>query len=152
MDLFLLTILSLNFYRPSLLAGYAPSDTPEPLFTSTLCGYRCLHRYRQILTSGEGILALRSSVTPTCSYQPTPAPPTSSSFQRSMVCRIWDVIWSLYALCVMRWIAPCTTRASLSLMSLCACYHGIAAAMAYSVGSQANTWAALGLSAILDLA
>ena len=58
-----LTFRSPNLYRPPLVARYAPSDPPEPLFTSVLCSCYRLHRCRQILTSGEEILALRSSAT-----------------------------------------------------------------------------------------
>ena len=87
-----LTFLSPNLYRPTLVARYAPSEAPDPLFTSVLCGCCRSHRCRQIPTSGEEILALRSSATSqnrTCSYQPPPpTPPTSCSCQRSMVCGI----------------------------------------------------------------
>ena len=48
----------LSFNRPSLVASYAPSDTPEPLCTSVLCGRCRIHRCRPILTSGEEILAI----------------------------------------------------------------------------------------------
>ena len=37
----------------SFVARHRPSDAPEPLFTSVLCGRCCLHRCRQILTYGE---------------------------------------------------------------------------------------------------
>ena len=102
MDLFLLTILLLSFYRPSLVASYDPSSTPEPLFTSVLYGYYYLHHCRQILTSGEGILVLRSSAAPTCSYQSPPAPPTSSSFRRSMVLQELGCDMEYDMVCTMR--------------------------------------------------
>ena len=35
MDLFLITIPSPNLLQPSLVACYAPSDSPEPLYIST---------------------------------------------------------------------------------------------------------------------
>ena len=70
MDLFLLITRSLNFYRPWLIASYAPSGVPEPLFTSVLCGYCRLHRCRQILIPGEEFLALRSSAALHMFYQP----------------------------------------------------------------------------------
>ena len=58
-----LTILSPNPYQPSLVARYAPSNPPEPLFISILCGCYRLHRCHQILTSRKEILALHSSAT-----------------------------------------------------------------------------------------
>ncbi len=51
-----------NFNRPSLVASYALSDAPEPLFTSVLCGRCRIYRCRQILTSGEESLASWNSV------------------------------------------------------------------------------------------
>ena len=62
MDLFLPSAHSFRL-RPPLVTCYAPSEAPKPLFTSVLCGRCRLHRCRQILTSGEEILALRSSAT-----------------------------------------------------------------------------------------
>lgn len=47
-----------------LVARYAPFDAPEPLFTCVSYGCYRLYQCRQISTSGEGILALRSSATP----------------------------------------------------------------------------------------
>ena len=52
-----LSSIHLNLYRPSLVASYAPSDAPEPLFTSDFHNRCRKHRCRQILTSGEEILA-----------------------------------------------------------------------------------------------
>ena len=68
----------------TIVASHQPSDAPEPLITSVLCGCCCSHRCRQIQTSGEGILALRNSRNTatlqhrTCSEHPppTPTPPT----------------------------------------------------------------------------
>ena len=54
---YLSPFLSPNLYRPSLVASYAPSDPPEPLSTSVLCGCCRLYRYRRFLTSGEESLA-----------------------------------------------------------------------------------------------
>ena len=94
-----LTFYSLNLYRPSLVARYALFDAPEPLITSVLCGCCRLPSLSPNPNFKEQVLALRSSafpVTPqycTCSYSPPPlTPPTSCSFQRSMVGRIRDMI------------------------------------------------------------
>ena len=56
--------IHLILYRPSLVASYAPSEAPEPLFTSDLCGCCRKHHCRQILTSGEEILASAPAPTP----------------------------------------------------------------------------------------
>ena len=62
MDLSLPSAYSFRF-RPLLVARYALSEAPEPLIISVLCGCCRLYRCRQILTSGEEILALCSSAT-----------------------------------------------------------------------------------------
>ena len=67
-----LPFYSPNPYRPLLVASYAPSDPPEPLFTSVFCDYWHRHRYRQILTSGEDVLASWNSAP-----APAPIPPTT---------------------------------------------------------------------------
>ena len=74
------TFLSPNLHRPTLVASYAPSDPPEPPFTSVLCGCCRLLSLPPNLDSGEEILALRSSATSqqrTYYCQPPPTPPTS---------------------------------------------------------------------------
>ena len=53
MDLSITTILSLDFYRPTLIARYTRSDAPEPQYTSTYVVAAAYYRCRQILTSGE---------------------------------------------------------------------------------------------------
>ena len=45
-----------------VVAHHGPSDVLELLFTSILCGCCYQHHYRQFLTPGEEILALRSPV------------------------------------------------------------------------------------------
>ena len=62
------------------VSSHQPSDVPEQLFTSVLCGCCCLYRCRRILTSGEEIMALRSSAIlqhRICYWQPPPTPPIS---------------------------------------------------------------------------
>ena len=86
MDLFLLTITSLSFYWPSLVSSYAPSDTPEPLFTSVLCGCRCLHRYRQILTSRR--------VDPLTVQTPLLYSPTIGLIRKLFEIVLFQFIWS----------------------------------------------------------
>ena len=75
-----LTFRSLNLYRPPLVARYAPSEAPEPLITSVLCGCCCSHRCRRILTFGEEILALRSSAT--SQHRNIATPTTANHHQR----------------------------------------------------------------------
>ena len=58
------TFLSPNLLRPTLVASYAPSDPPEPLFTSVLCGCYRLLSLSPNPDSREEILAFRSSATP----------------------------------------------------------------------------------------
>ena len=69
-----LLLAHLFFNRPSLVASYAPSDAPEPLFTSDFHRRCRKHRCRQILTFGEGILASWNSAA-----APAPFPPTTLS-------------------------------------------------------------------------
>ena len=75
------------------IADHGASDTPEPLFARILCGCCCLHHYRQILTSGEEILGLRSS-TPAISKhrQHRRHPQRHRRHRRRMVCRIWNAL------------------------------------------------------------
>ena len=55
------------FNRPSLIACYAPSEPPMPLFTSDFHYRGRKHRCRQILTFGDEILAILEYRTYTCS-------------------------------------------------------------------------------------
>ena len=58
-----------NLYQPSLVASSTPSNPPESLFRSLLCGRCHLHRCRSILTSGEEFLAILELCT--CSTNPS---------------------------------------------------------------------------------
>ena len=53
--------IHLIHHRPMLVASNVPSDPPEPLFTRNLCGRCHQHRCRQILSSGEEILASKTN-------------------------------------------------------------------------------------------
>ena len=71
-------ILSLNLYRPQLVASYAPFEVPKPLYTSTHVVAAASHRCRQICLSEKKSW---HSATPqhcnTYTCQPPPTPPTS---------------------------------------------------------------------------
>ena len=92
-DLPFLSFYSPNPYRPSLVASNTPSDAPEPLFTSVLCGRSHQHRCRQILTFGEEILASWNSapVPAPAPFLPTTLSPLATTGYEasywSMVCR-----------------------------------------------------------------
>ena len=66
------TIYSSFLNRPSLVASYAVSDPPGPLFTNILSGRCHIHRCRNILPFGEEILAFRNSALAPVHQPPTP--------------------------------------------------------------------------------
>ena len=74
---YFLPSIHLILYRPSLVASYAPSDAPEPLFTSDFHSRCRKHRCRHILTSGEEILASWNSAPgdPRCTCSSTTCQP-----------------------------------------------------------------------------
>ena len=80
-DLLFLPLIHLILYRPSLVASNTLFDAPEPLFTSDFHNRCRKHRCRQILTSGEKILAFLELRTYTCSTN------NPSTWQRGL-CRI----------------------------------------------------------------
>ena len=92
-----LSFLSLD----TTVAADQPSDAPELLITSILCGCCCSHCCRQNPTSREEILALRNPAT-SQHYNTAPAPSNHQRCRRQrrrrhMVC--WHGIWNSYALC-----------------------------------------------------
>ena len=120
--------IHLILYRPSLVASNTPSDVPEPLFTSDFHNRCRRRRCRQILTSGEEILASWSSAP---APAPAPVQPTTLSplatagyawSYWSMVCRHGMQAWNA------QWIAHGNEGIAF-LSFLGACCHDIAAAM-----------------------
>ena len=106
-----LTFRSPNPFRPPLVAGYAPSEAPEPLFTSVLCGRCCLLSLSPNPDSGEEILALRnsaSSTAPSHLFLP-PNANAADVMQLPTIDGMMDVGCELdvigYALCAKPWIA-----------------------------------------------
>ncbi len=99
----LLAFYSSNFNRPSLVASPAPSNAPEPLFTSLLCGRCRIHRCHQIPTPGEESLASWNSAPGNALFlHQQPVTTATTGYAASywlMVCRYWN------AQCAMRWTA-----------------------------------------------